>query len=210
MAVRTAYRAAQFKALPASEGEGVVEALVSVFNVIDEIGDKVLPGAFTDSLAEWAAKGDPIPFIWSHKWSDPDAHIGVITEAKETPEGLWVKAQLDVDRPFAAQVFHLLKERRVTQFSFGYEAKEYAWVPDLESRYGQIRELRKLDIFEAGPTLLGMNPETELIRAASRPEPGSKPPGTEPVGVRDTPRNIDVERRAAALMAMTRHTEEQP
>lgn len=210
MAVRTASRAAQFKALPASEGEGVVEALVSVFNVIDEIGDKVLPGAFTDSLAAWEVKGDPIPFIWSHKWGDPDAHIGVITEAKETPEGLWVKAKLDIDRPFAAQVFHLLKERRVTQFSFGYEAKEYAWVTDLESQYGQIRELRKLDIFEAGPTLLGMNPETELIRAASRPEPGSKPPGTEPVGVRDTPRNIEVERRAAALMAMTRHTEEQP
>jgi HK97 family phage prohead protease len=215
MGVRTASRRAEFKALPTTDGtpDGVVEALVSVFNVVDEIGDKVLPGAFTDTLAEWAAKGDPIPFIWSHQWGNPDAHIGVITKAEETPDGLLVTAQLDLDRPFAAQVFHLLKERRVTQFSFGYEAKEYAWVRDTDSTFGEIRELRKVSIFEAGPTLLGMNPETDLIRAASRPEPDQTPPTDSQTKSEDNPpcddpATIALEQRAAELMAKTRHTEE--
>ena len=48
-----------FKAL--SDQEGTFEAIVAVFNNIDRYGDKIIPGAFADSLAEWQAKGRPIP-----------------------------------------------------------------------------------------------------------------------------------------------------
>jgi hypothetical protein len=73
--------------------------------------------------------------------------------------------QFDLDRPRAEQVHHLLKSRRVTQFSFGYFVREYEDVQD--DQYGTVRELRDVDLFEVGPTLLGMNPETELLAAAS-------------------------------------------
>lgn len=219
--VKTATCRAEFKALPSGDGgadTGIVEALVSVFGNVDEIGDRVIPGAFTDCLAEWAAKGDPIPFIWAHKWSDPMAHIGYVLEAKEVTEGLWVKAQLDLDRPVAEQVWHLLKQRRVTQFSFGYDVEEYAWVSDPTARWGEVRELRKLSMFECGPCLLGMNPDTQLIGASARPDPDGHParaaekatgdpvePGSP--GSRDDAATIPVE-RIRALMALTRHTEE--
>lgn len=183
---------------------GVVEAVVSVFDTVDHGQDRVLKGAFADTLAAWKASGDPIPFIWSHQWSNPDAHIGVITDAKETDDGLWVKAQVDLDRPFAAQVFHLLKNRRVKEFSFGYETREHTYTK-VDGYDYEVRDLVKVDLFEAGPCLLGMNPDTVLLEAAAQPDPTPAPDGGK--GVRDTDPTIPDEGRVAALMAKTRYEE---
>src|SRR4051794_34202657 len=79
--------------------DGTFEAIVSVFGNVDSYGDRVMPGAFTDSLAEWEAKGAPIPVLWSHLSQDPDYHIGWVEKAEERPEGLWVRARLDLDGP---------------------------------------------------------------------------------------------------------------
>lgn len=149
---------------------GEVTMLVSVFGNVDSYGDEVMPGAFADSLAEWKSKGDPIPFIWAHQWQNPEAIIGSVTSAKETAAGLEVTAKLDLDRPFAAQVFHLLKERRVTQASFAFDVLDGEFVereaPD-GGKY-EVYELRKLALLEAGPCLLGVNRETELLDAKAR------------------------------------------
>jgi HK97 family phage prohead protease len=161
---------AEFKAVDTAAG--TFEAIVSVFGTKDLGGDIVMPGAFADTLNLWAAKGDPIPIIWSHEWDDPHAHIGYVVEALETEKGLWIKGQLDVERPFAEQVHHLLKNRRVTQFSFGYFAEDVKWVEDPDT--GRMsRELHRVTVFEVGPTLLGMNPDTELISAASATHGGT-------------------------------------
>lgn len=154
----------EIKAISTTD-QGTVEALVSIFGNIDLGGDRIIAGAFTNSLQRWKASGDPLPFIWSHEWDNPEAHIGFIQQAEERPEGLWVKAQLDIDRPFAEQVFHLLKNRRITQFSFGYTVTDARNVKDQDGT--SVRELLEVDIFEAGPTLLGMNPATQLLQAAS-------------------------------------------
>jgi HK97 family phage prohead protease len=150
-----------------AKADGTATALVSVFGNVDLGGDRVMPGAFTRSLDEWRAKGDPIPVIWSHDWDNPESFVGWANPAdiKETDEGLVVPMQFDLDRTRAEQVHHLLKTRRVTQFSFGYFVREYEDVND--DQYGKVRELRDVELFEVGPTLLGMNPETELLAAAS-------------------------------------------
>lgn len=159
------YARAEIKAV--GDVAGQFEALVSIFNNVDYGNDRVLPGAFSKTLEEWAAKGDPMPVIWSHEWDDPTSHIGIVVDAKEVPEGLWVRAQLDVEHnPKAAYVARLLKERRVTQFSFGYQARDFQYVTEKDGT--TIRELFDLDVFEVGPTLLGMNPATQLLNAASR------------------------------------------
>ena len=156
---------------------GQFEAIVSVFGNVDHGGDVVLPGAFSRSLSEWKAAGDPIPVIWSHQIGDPDSHIGVVLDAEELlagderlPEklrgngGLWVRGQLDLDEPRAAKVHRLLKGRRVKQFSFSYDVRDGA----LGERDGEkVYELRDLDVFEVGPTLLGMNAATDLVGAKS-------------------------------------------
>jgi HK97 family phage prohead protease len=150
-----------------AKADGTATALVSVFGNVDLGGDRVMPGAFARSLGEWRAKGDPIPVIWSHDWDNPESFVGWADpkDITESADGLVVPMQFDTDRQRAEQVHHLLKSRRVTQFSFGYFVREYEDVDDPE--YGKVRELRDVDLFEVGPTLLGMNPETELLAAAS-------------------------------------------
>ena len=91
---------ARVKAVGKADGldeDGQFEAIVSVFNNKDSVGDVVRPGAFLDDLTAWKDSGDPLPVIWSHDWANPESHIGVVLEAKETEEGLWVKGQLDLD-----------------------------------------------------------------------------------------------------------------
>lgn len=157
---------------------GVFEAIVSVFGNVDSYGDRVLEGAFKDTLDEWAASGNPIPVYWSHRMDDPDFNIGHVLEAKELspgdallPEslkqlgGLWVKVQLDLDPDStskARQVYKLLKGRRVTQFSFAYDIQDYAIVKTAEDQEA-VWELRKLKLYEVGPTPIGANQETELL-----------------------------------------------
>lgn len=140
---------------------GVFEAIVSVFGNVDSYGDRVLKGAFTDTLEAWAASGDPIPVYWSHRMDDPDYNLGHVLEAEERDEGLWVKGQLDLDNPKAAQTYRLLKGRRVTQFSFAYEVQAYTIKS--EQGVGEVWELERLKLYEVGPTPVGVNQETELL-----------------------------------------------
>lgn len=139
---------------------GIFEAIVSVFGNTDSYGDVVMPGAFANTLAEWAAKGDPIPVYWSHRMDDPDYNIGHVIDAKEVEGGLWVKAKLDTDDPSATskapQVHRLLKGRRVTQFSFAYDTIT-------DKKNGDINELHELKLYEVGPTPIGANQATELL-----------------------------------------------
>lgn len=159
------YAHAEIKAF--DQATGTVEAIVSVFGNVDFGGDRMMPGSFAKTLQEWSAKGDPIPVIWSHEWDDPTSHIGIVTDAQETDLGLYTKMQLDVEaNPKAAYVARLLKQRRVTQFSFGYYTRDSKLTQDKNGN--PIREILDVELFEVGPTLLGMNPATQLLEAASR------------------------------------------
>lgn len=151
----------EIKAVGDDGSAGVFEAIVSVFDNVDSYGDIVRKGAFADDLAAWASKGDPIPSYWSHRMDDPDYNIGHVLAAEETETGLKVRVQLDLENPKALTVLRLLKQRRVTQFSFAYEIQDASEV-DLPDG-GKAYELRKLSIYEVGPTPIGANPATELL-----------------------------------------------
>ena len=161
----------KIKAVGKDDGldDGQFEAIVSVFGNVDSYGDRVVKGAFADDVEAWKS-GEPLPIIWSHKWEDPFAHIGIALDAKETDAGLYVKGQNDLDSPFAVQVQRLLKARRVKQFSFAYDVLDGGMVDeeieaDGEKIQRSVYELRKLKTHEVGPCLLGVNQETELISA---------------------------------------------
>lgn len=148
-----------------------VEQIVSVFENVDLGKDRVKTGAFAGSLERWSGSGDPIPVIWSHAWDDPFAHIGFVLEAKELAAGdpllpdeiadlggLYTRYKVD-EKPFADQVFDLLKTRRVREASFAYDVIR-------EKRNGDgTTDLLELDVIEVGPTLKGMNPMTQLLAA---------------------------------------------
>lgn len=151
--------------------EGQFEALVSVVGNKDAYGDVVVSGAFDDTLAEWKASGNPIPVIWSHGYGEATNHIGYLIDAAEKTidgkTGLWVKGQLDTgpdpEDAQARKAAKLLRGKRVTQFSFSYDVLDGAVAKSDE--LGDYYELRKMKLYEVGPTLIGANSETELLNA---------------------------------------------
>lgn len=150
---------------------GQFEALVSVIGNKDSYGDVVMDGAFDESLAEWKASGNPLPIIWSHGYSDPKNHIGYALDVAQKTigdkTGLWVKGQLDIEpgteHENARKTAHLLRQRRVTQFSFSYDVLDAAM--EKSEELGDYYALRKVRLYEVGPTLIGANQETELLNA---------------------------------------------
>lgn len=192
--------------------EGVFEAIVSVFGNKDMVGDVVMPGAFTDSLNYWKSIGDPIPVYWSHRMDDPTYNIGEVIDARELtggdptiPDfandwvkqqgGLYVKAKLD-DFGLGSHVRHLMKTRRVKQFSFSYDV-----LAERMNKSGE-NELHKLWLHEVGPTPLGCNPMTELLSAKSAAPPGDQqPPESTPEGPLEVPPDAhpSPKRRPSAL-----------
>lgn len=161
---------AKIKAAGPDDGleEGQFEAIVSVFGNVDSYGDVVVKGAFEETLKSWADSGDPIPVYYSHRMDDPDFNIGEVLEAKETDKGLWVKAAVDLGDDasrVAKQSYRLMKGRRLTQFSFAYDVMDGGWVDSKsdDGRDSSYYELRRLKLYEVGPTPIGANEETELL-----------------------------------------------
>jgi HK97 family phage prohead protease len=145
---------ADFKAVDGAEG--TFTALVAAFGNTDRAGDRIVRGAFADSLRKWRESGRPIPVVWSHRWNDLGAHIGQVLEVKETDQGLWVQAQLDMADRSAAKVFKLLQRRTLSGMSFAYDVVD-------QKRQNGANELLKLDLIEVGPTLRGENEAAKLI-----------------------------------------------
>ncbi|MFT9661151.1 HK97 family phage prohead protease [Mycobacteroides abscessus subsp. abscessus] len=150
--------------------EGEFWAYASVFGNKDSYGDVVLKGAFTNTLAEWARKGVPIPLLWGHNTADPDFNLGEVIEAIEDDRGLKVRCRLDMESPKAAQTYRLLKSGRVNQMSFAYTVIDGAYVePEGEGKSWRDAyfELRELDLHEVSVVPIGANQETEILAVKS-------------------------------------------
>lgn len=161
---------AAFKALGPDDGEpvGSFEAIVSVFDNVDKAGDRIKSTAFDNTLAKWRESGDPIPVILSHNWDDPFAIIGHAdpnnVKAIEG-RGLYVKGMIDhLDQnPVAAQVHRLMGSRLLKEFSFGYTVPAGGETKAQDGAY----DLTEINLIEIGPTLKGVNPDTELLSLKS-------------------------------------------
>lgn len=130
---------------------GEITALVSCFNNVDLGNERVMPGAFKNSLARKLPKG-----VWNHDWSKPCAKT---LAAYETPEGLVVKAQFNLDTQIGREAFSNIKFYGAEQeFSIGYTVVK----DSIEEKSG-VRELHELRLHEFSPVLVGMNDSTALL-----------------------------------------------
>ena len=133
-----------------AEGDkGIIEAYVSIFDNVDLGGDKIVKGAFAESLKKKLPKG-----VWMHNWDEP---IAKTIEAKEDNKGLYIKGKLIMEVQKAKEAYALMKEGVIDEFSIGYRVLEDEWEED------GTRKLKKLRLYEWSPVLAGMNPDTELV-----------------------------------------------
>lgn len=140
--------------------EGQFEAYASIFGNIDSYGDVVQPGAFANTLKEWADSDNFLPVLFGHNMSDPDYNIGHVIEATEDERGLRVLAQLDLDSPKGAQVHRMLKGKRISQMSFAYDVIKGTW-GQLDGV--EVYELHDVKIYEVSLVTIGANQETEVL-----------------------------------------------
>jgi uncharacterized protein len=141
-------RAFELKAIDAA---GIFTGYVSVFNNVDLGGDIVLPGAFTDTLAAWKAKGTLPPVLWQHRTGEP---LGPFLEMREDSIGLWVKGQLLVDDvPRAKEARALLQAKAINGMSIGYVSRDDSW-----DRVTDVRTIKKADLYEGSIVTFPMNP----------------------------------------------------
>lgn len=154
----------QVKAAGPDDGleDGQFVAYASVFGNVDSYGDIVDPGAFKRTLGDWEQKGATIPVLWGHDMSDPFANIGGVLSAEEDDHGLKVTGSLDLENPTAAQVYKLLKGRRVNTMSFAYSVLD-------SEKSGDGLHLKDLDLFEVSIVPVPANDQAEVlaVKAAS-------------------------------------------
>ena len=166
-AVQTRYARFQIKAAGKADGleEGQIVAYASVFGNIDSYGDIVAPGAFAATLKAWQESGRIIPLLYGHNMSDPNYNIGGIdpADAVEDDNGLLVKATFDLDNPTAAQVYKLIKGRRLNELSFAFDVVSF-------TDEGKSRVLDELNLYEVSIVVVGANPATEIVAVKSAVE----------------------------------------
>ena len=138
-----------------ADDAGVIEGYGSIFGNVDKGGDKVMPGAFADSIAQAMKGARTIKMLWYH---DPTQPIGVWDELVEDGKGLKVKGRMILEVARAKEVLALMKAGVVAGLSIGYRS--------LKDRMdGDIRLLEKLDLWEVSPVTFPMNDKAKVTSA---------------------------------------------
>lgn len=153
----------QVKAGPADGlGEGEFLVYPSTFTrTPDSYGDVVAKGAFVEDIEAWAASGNVLPGLYGHRMDDPDYFVAGAVEMGEDEHGWWVKGAFDLESPKGAQVYRLVKGRRLSQLSFAYDVLDEALV-ELEDGT-KANELRKLKVYEFSFVPVGANQDTSVV-----------------------------------------------
>lgn len=138
--------------------DGTFEGYGSVFGVVDAYGEKVMPGAFVESLRRHKREGSSVVMLWSHDVRSP---IGVWEDLAEDGKGLWGKGRLLKDDVQKARETHaLMKAKAITGLSIGY--REIEAEPE-----GNIRLLKKLDLLEISPVAFPANKRSRITEVKS-------------------------------------------
>lgn len=135
--------------------DGTFTGYGSVFGNVDSYQEVVAAGAFTESLAELAAKGRPLPLLWQHWGSEP---IGIWESLSEDEHGLKGTGRLLVNAVTRAKEAHaLMQVRAVSGLSIGYWVRESSY----DEKTG-IRTLTKLDLVEISLVTFPANDEARV------------------------------------------------
>lgn len=145
--------------LKASKDDGSFEGYGSVFNITDQGGDIVVPGAFLDTLTTQKAAGRMPAMLWQHRQAEP---IGVYTSMEEDSVGLKVAGQLALKTARGAEAYELMKMGALSGMSIGYRSRD-----DSYDRVTGVRTLKKLDLFELSLVTFPMNDASRVASVKS-------------------------------------------
>lgn len=146
--------------------QGSFVAIAAAYSV-DRVGDRIVPGAFSGSIARWQGAGKSVPLHWDHE-GDPGSIIGSVDPAgmQETDEGLEVKGQLDLENSEKAREAWRAMKTGSMSLSFGYIATKQQKGAD------GVNELHEIDLFEVSVVPAPANADTRFLSLKAIPEMG--------------------------------------
>lgn len=134
---------------------GEFAGYLSVFEVVDSYREMVMPGAFAETLAEWATKKRLPPILWQHRSGEP---IGPFRVMREDTKGLYVEGKLLVDDLQRAKEAHvLLKEKVISGMSIGFET-----IGEEIDKQNRLRKLTKVKLWEGSIVTFPANEAAEV------------------------------------------------
>jgi HK97 family phage prohead protease len=128
----------------------------STFGNVDLGGDKVMPGAWTETLKEIKESGTVVPILWQHNHSEP---LGVYDVIGEDAKGLFVDGRMPkADSFVTGRVMPQMKIGSIGKLSIGYGIKKdgFKWK-------GDVRELHSLKLFETSLVTFPMNTDADIL-----------------------------------------------
>ena len=151
-----------FDTVETETGEaGSFVALVSTYTP-DRQRERVMPGAFSRSLAKWRESGKMIPVLADH-----DGQVGAVVGhvdprlTHETKRGLEAAGSLDRSTKLGARVYELVKSGSLS-WSIGYV------VPDGgRRRAGKVIELTEIDLAEISAVATPANADARTLSIKS-------------------------------------------
>ena len=140
----------------AARDVGGFEGWASVFNTLidDHYKTRIMPGAFATTLKDG---GRRVKVLYQH---DADNPIGRPIELRETPRGLFVKAEL-ASTPRAQEVRALLHDKVVEELSIGFDPINWETV-------GEERHIHELKLWEVSLVTFGANPDARVTEVHRR------------------------------------------
>jgi hypothetical protein len=151
-----------------SPEEGIVETIISVTGIVDNVKDRIMPGAYQKTLVKRKPKG-----VWSHDWDTPVSKTLDVKELmpgdpelpSNMPDGqswpsgagaLKVKTQFNLEtqrgREAYSDVVFFGEEQ---EWSIGYNVPVGG--AKVDSKSG-VREITMLELYEYSPVLFGAMP----------------------------------------------------
>lgn len=171
------YRAMATYTANIDESEGIVEAIVNVFGVVDGAMSIIQNGAFAKTINE---NGRRFKVLNSHNGWDVLSVVGVPLEVREIgrddlpeailaqyPEatgGLWTRTKYLLDTPEGAGVFARIKAGAVNEYSIGFKAikAEYRDMM-IDGQEMAVRVIKEIALWEYSPVIWGSNPATGTV-----------------------------------------------
>ena len=176
-------RSMEFKTMPllnAEVGEDrVVKSIFSVFGNVDDGGDRIWPGAFTQTIKQ---RADRIKVLWQHDSFSPPIGVPISIEEigrsdlpekvkDESPDasgGLLASVKY-LDTPRGNEVLVGIRDGAITECSIGYDPVKFDWESVEGSKWDMIRNLKEVRLWDLSPVSWGMNSLTTNVKCSADP-----------------------------------------
>jgi HK97 family phage prohead protease len=148
--------------------DGIVEAIVSVTNIVDSVNDVIEPGAYKLTLKKRNPK-----VVWSHDTNIPVGKTLRVEELlpndprlpndliQQNAGALLVKMQFNLNTSRGRDAFYDVQFFGPEQeWSIGYAVPEGKY--EVDSKTG-IRYIKQLELFEYSPVIFGAAPSTRTL-----------------------------------------------